>query len=121
MLEKLQGSWKSDAERTLASMRSVTGVSARARKMFENDFFGHLIVDYRGETRRMVLDDEDYDTGFTPFEIVDERDESVVLRAWDPMWEDFMLQEIFFEGDAYYVLTGKPLFREYFCRVDQEI
>lgn len=118
-VDELQGKWKSDEERTLASMRATPGVSEEAKAIFENDFFGHLEVEYRGDTVRMVLDDEAYDIGFMPVEVLEESDGFVVLSQWNPLLEEFQPQTVYFEGECYYVLTGNPLFREYFCRVDE--
>lgn len=121
MIEKLQGVWQSDADMTLDSMRGVTGMSPRAKAMLEDDFFGRLVVEYQGQTRRAYLQDDDYDTGFEPFEIIDERAKSIVLREWNVVLDDYFTEEIHFEDSCYYVFTGKPIFREYFCRVRGDI
>ena len=64
------------------------------------------------------MDDDGCDTGFHPIEVVREGDDFIVLRQWYPLFDDFLTNEIFFEADCYYVMTGKPPFREYFYRVE---
>lgn len=100
-------------------MRETPGVSEEAKVIFENRFFGHLEVEYRGESVRMVLDDEDHDIGFMPVEVLEQGDGFIVLSQWDAVLEAFQPNTIYFDEDCYYVLTGNPLFREYFCRVDE--
>ncbi|MDO3388529.1 hypothetical protein QWI17_21965 [Gilvimarinus sp. SDUM040013] len=55
----LFGVWKSNEAKALDSMRRVVGVSEKAKELFENDFFGHLIAECRADEGRYYFDREE--------------------------------------------------------------
>ncbi len=118
--ESLQGIWKSNALKTLESMNSIADVTPPAREIFEAEFFGHLYVEFRGNNVRYWLDDEDFDTGFTEYELLDESESRVIIRGWDSVLEESVVDTLTFEDDCYKVVTSAFEFNEYFCRVPED-
>jgi hypothetical protein len=126
MLEKdkseLIGVWKSDAEKTLGSMRKVEGINCTARKHFENDFFGHLIAEYTGEKGRVYFDrDEENLEGmkvFAPYKLLRENSEEFVIQYYDDYFDEEVTKVLRREGDCYWLTVSKWKFREYFRRVE---
>ena len=116
----LIGEWQSDEALTLASMRSDEDVTRTARRHFENDFFGHLHVEYRADTVRYWLDNADFDTGFQPYKIVEISESQVVTEEWGEQSGKRQEQIVYFFEDCFYVFASKFNFKEFFCRVDND-
>lgn len=112
----LLGHWKSNAEKTLASMRATKGLPAKARALFENGFFGNLKVQWRERETRAVDERDGFDSGFQPYQVVEVASGSVKVQINS---DDLLIQQeitLYFDGDCYYTLISKFAFREYFCR-----
>ena len=62
----LVGVWKSDAPRTVASMRATPGIPEDTRRALEADYYGHLVLEYGVDTVRAYFDNGDYDSGRRP-------------------------------------------------------
>jgi hypothetical protein len=89
--QAILGTWKSNEALTLASMHQLGGLSPEAVELFENDFFGKLVVEYRRDTARSTFPDEDYDTGFEPYEVLEVAPGYVKIREWSKtlgQWSD---------------------------------
>ena len=117
--QPILGTWQSDEALTLASMREIGGLSPEAVALFEADFFGHLIVQYRRTTVRSRLVDDNYDTGFQPYEVLEATSRHVTIRSWDPTIAEWLETTLYIDGDLIYALTGRTNFREYFRRLSQ--
>jgi hypothetical protein len=115
--EQLLGVWQSNEEMTLESMRQVDGVPGEARALFENDFLGNLIVEYREDTARMVSDKDGLDSGFQPYEVIEASADQIRIRELGNAMGDSE-KTLHFEGDCYYIVVSRFEFREYFCRVE---
>ena len=119
---ELQGVWKSDSEMTLASMRSVEGISCKAKELFEGDFFGHLIAEYTDNQSRFYFDrDEDNSEGmkdFSPYKLLEETPEKFVIEYYDDLTGGKVTKELWREGSCYWLPVSKWKFREYFCRIN---
>ncbi len=114
--EYLIGKWKSDEKRTLDSMNSVDGVTPKARKLFESDFFGSVIIEYRADVVRSIDEKEDYVSDFVPYEVIEVTDKYIRIKEWSDLLQEYEEWNIYMEGDCYYVITSKFNFKEYFCR-----
>lgn len=101
---------------TLPSIRSQKRLPRKVQKLLEDDFFGHLYVEFQDNTFRSWLDDEDYDTGFVEYSLIEESSEFVKIRAWDELLDEFR-EETYHLGDNFYYIELKSGIREYFCRV----
>jgi len=112
------GTWKSDAERTLQSMRQVDDLSPNARSRFEDDFYGHLIVEYRVDTVRARFDNAAYDTGYQPYEVVAVSDGEIVTREWNEILQIFETSTTYIDDECIYGISAEYEFSEYFCPVE---
>ena len=111
----LIGTWQSDAEATLADMRQHPEVTEKARKLFENDFFGHLRVTYTVD--RVLTDD---DKGFHtegPYKVVEVTTGYVDVLQFEALQQKEVNERIYLDGDKFYVFTSKYNFKEYFRRI----
>ena len=114
----LLGKWKSNEKLTLDSMNSVAGVVPKVRELFENDFFGHLVVEYKENEYRSINEKDNYESSFKPYEVLEVTDGYIRIRDWNDLLKDSEETTLHFEGDCYYALTTKYNFREYFCRYE---
>lgn len=112
----LLGKWKSSEKLTLESMNSVEGVTAKARELLENNFFGNLVVEYKENEYRAINAMDEYDSGFVPYEVLEVTDKYIRIKEWNDLLGEQEESKIYLEGDCYYVITSKFNFREYFCR-----
>ena len=111
------GTWKSDAEQTLRSMRNATASPPRVRTQLENDYYGHLIVEYRIDTVRARFDNSNYDTGYRPYEVVAVSEEMIIAREWNEILQIFETSTTFLDGECIYGISAQYDFREYFCPI----
>lgn len=110
------GKWKSNEKLTLASMNRAKDVTPEARALFENDFFGHLVIEHKEHESRATNEKDDYDSGFEPYEVVEVTDKYIRIKEWSELLQQFDETTLYLEGDCYYVITSKYEFREYFCK-----
>lgn len=115
----LLGKWQSDKDLTLASMREIGGLSQEAVQIFEPDFFGQLVLEYREATFRAMLPNEEYDTGYLPYRVVevDADKNRIVVETMNGVGQKPSRSEWFVDGTRIYTLTGRTNFREYFRRI----
>jgi len=120
---ELVGVWKSNAEKTLASMRSTDGITKKAKNLFENDFFGHLVAEYRKNDGRVYFDKDEENTvdmkEFSPYELLEENKDKFVFKYYDQLEQTEKVVTLLREGDCYYMLVSKWNFREYMCKVEK--
>lgn len=112
--DRLIGTWQSDAEATLADMHKHPEVTEKSRKLFENDFFGHLIVTYTAT---------DYLTDFknihtkTTYKVLDSTPGYVDTEHYEELYGKDVKERVYIDGPMIYVITSKYEFREYFKRI----
>ncbi len=111
----LLGSWVSDAPRTLASMRATSGIPEARRSALADDYYGHLIIEYRKDTMRARFDNRDYDSGYQPYKIVEATPERIVTDEWNEVVGEFQRTTTYFDGGCIYGLAAEYGYREYFC------
>jgi hypothetical protein len=109
------GTWKSDAEQTLQSMNQTADLPPHARSRFENDLYGHLIVEYRVDTVRARFDNSNYDTGYLPYEVIAVSDGKIETREWNEILQIFETSTTFIDDKCIYGISAEYSFREYFC------
>jgi hypothetical protein len=122
--QDLLGVWKSNEEMTLASMRATPGVTKKAKDIFENDFFGRLIIEYKIDSYRARYEDEEDNIDefhhYYPYRVLDRGDNYYILETRIPLVKDNLRQKtIYMDGECYYQLVSRWNFREYFCRIQQ--
>ena len=111
------GKWQSDEAKTLASMREIGGLCDSANEIFQNWFFGQLIVEYSSDSVRSLLLDEEWDGGFQKYEVMDVAPDRVRIRVWEGSINDWLDSDIHIDGEYLYVISGAMSFREYFRRI----
>lgn len=118
---ELIGVWKSDAKKTLASMESASGINDKAKKIFVDDFFGHLIVEYRKHDVRAYFDNID-DTieemlEFYPYKLLEADDSKFVVERYDLLEQKNKVITLYRDGDCYFIEVSGMGFYEYFCKI----
>ncbi len=111
----LVGVWKSDAPRTVASMRATPGIPEDIRHALEADYYGHLVLEYRAGTVRAYFDNRDYDSGRRPYRVLSADDERVVTSEWNELLGTFEESTAYRDGECIFGLAENWAFREYFC------
>ena len=117
----LLGIWKSNEAMTLESMNKTAGVTQKAKKLFSNEFFGKLILDFRSdhELKSFIpgeTDDLEEFNKYGPFEILATNSEYIELKQYSEILNESMTQKYYFNEECLYVYISKWRFREYFCR-----
>lgn len=108
------GRWKSDEILTLADMRKHPEVTEKARDLFENSFFGHLVLIFGPRHVGGYLEGEQTreDLSFNRVDIVASGPNWLTLRS--RVLGEEMLQKWACEDDRIYAIVTKWEFREYF-------
>ncbi len=118
---ELVGLWKSNEELTLRSMNEVGGVSAKARRVFENGFFGRLNAEYREKDGRVYFDNAEDNTEENykhhPYTLIEETDEYFLIKYFDLLEETSIEMKMYREDNCYFMHVSQWKFREYFCKV----
>jgi hypothetical protein len=109
------GTWKSDTERTLQSIYQVADLPPQTRSLYENDYYGHLIVEYRVDTVRARFDNSNYDTGYQSYQVIEVSEDKIVTSEWNEILQIFETSTTFIDGNCIYGISAKYAFREYFC------
>lgn len=119
--DRLIGTWQSDGERTIATMKEQRKLNDKQVESL-NTLFGKLQITYTNNREIRTSMNDSKDSG--RFEIVGMDKNSVVIREYGtkrPDVEYFNLSEyqvIYFDGpDAYWVYTQIGGVKEYFKRV----
>jgi hypothetical protein len=114
------GTWKSDAERTIQSMHQVADLSPRIQSHFENNYYGHLIVEYRVDTVRARFDNSNYDTDYQPYKVISVSNENIITSEWNEILKIFETSTTFIDGECLYGISAEYKFREYYCPFEQK-
>ena len=112
---RIVGVWRSDAPRTLASLNAMAGIPAQRRQALEDDYYGHLIVEYRADTVRAHFDNGSYDSGYRPYRVVEATPERIVTEEWNELLHEFERSTTYIDGKCIYGLAADYAYREYFC------
>ena len=117
----LLGFWKSNEALTIESMRETEGITDKIKAVFEDNFFGKLIVEYRDQDFRAMYEDPkdniDEFEKYHPYKILDKTDEYYLVESYDLLLNKNEIKKVYRAGKCYYVLISKWNFREYFCPI----
>jgi hypothetical protein len=109
----LAGTWKSNEEKTLQSMKAVQ-LTEKQRKLFSNRFFGKLAIDYTCEGFTSTYEDMVKSYKFISMK---ESGRYVTTEYFEPSQNKNLLDTIEIIDDCYSVPLGKLGFNEVFCKV----
>ena len=112
----LEGYWKSNEPKTLESMRRAIDLPEKARKLFENNFFGKLHAHIECNRFTTVLDGE---VQSSEYEIIRLESNVYRLKSYSEILGDIE-QTLRVEGACYSLEISQGKFREYFCPITVE-
>ena len=119
--QDLLGYWKSNEQKTLESVRNTPGITDKAKKIFNNNFFGKLIIEYKIDTYRALYENDEENPKefyqYQPYSLLEVTNEYYLAESYNDILEEKEIQKLYKDGDCYYVFTSKWNFKEYFCRV----
>ena len=110
----LQGTWKSDAARTLADIAARDALSDRGKSAVSNDFFGHMIHEWSCTDLRAWFDYHSRAEPM-PYHIAERTSDSLLIAFPDDPNADL---RIVFEGECYKMFLEPQGYYEYFCPVE---
>ena len=108
---RLLGTWKSDRRRTFQDYVALPGTTPQQVRKLKALFGKFLIRGGRGKTYTEL----DGFKSVGEYEVVARDSQSVVVRYYDELFEEYQLRQIHFEGEHYWLWAGTLL--EYFRRV----
>ncbi|MFS1525436.1 hypothetical protein ACL7TT_15205 [Microbulbifer sp. 2304DJ12-6] len=113
------GTWRSNEEKTLASMDGVKGIPEKAQVFLRDELFGHLVHVIRVDSFATYFIDEKPDVlTFLPHKVDVLSGNSIRVTYYDELTDSDVTQVLKFEDNCYSLPVTKWKFREYFCRVD---
>ncbi|RLA11341.1 MAG: hypothetical protein DRQ59_09990 [Gammaproteobacteria bacterium] len=110
----LIGEWESDEKRTLEDVNARDNIPPKTKAFFENDFFGKLKLTFT-ENKIFTTYEEFENSG--SYEILNETENSITLRAWNDVLKEYEDQTFYIEGNIIYTITSKYKIREYFVKI----
>lgn len=114
------GTWQSDEELTLISMRQSDSVSESDMKIFEDNFFGDRIMIFGEYESGAYFQGSGQKPAFSPNDIADSGEDFMILRIPPTEYGGEREQAWYVEGDLIYAYIEKWKFREYFRRIDDQ-
>ena len=115
----LIGTWQSNEKLTLADMNRHPEVSQKARKFFENKFFGRDVQIFRkNDSTSYFVDDKPAHLKYEAYEKISVNGDTIKIVDFNNILGK-MEHTIYREGQCFYVLVSKWEFKEYFCPRDQ--
>lgn len=112
----LEGYWKSNEEKTLASFRQAKGATSKQKEIFEKNFFGKLYTHIGCSKFTSVMADW---IETSNYELVSSSSKSVTIRYTSDL-EGEVVREATIEGSCYSIEINDGQFKEYFCPVSAE-
>jgi hypothetical protein len=110
----LQGTWRSDAARTLADIAANSAVPAHALNSYSDDIFGHEIHEWSCTETRFWFDYQPRPKP-TAYQVVPESADSYLVTV---LGEESLEIRLEFEGDCYKILSASQKYYEYYCPVE---
>jgi hypothetical protein len=115
---RLFGTWKSDADATIAEMKKTRTLADDAEHKLKTVLFGKMKITYTATT---VTTDFEGTVESQSYKVVGKDADSVSIKAWSPLTQKDETFRIRFDGpDTYWVEADVPTgkFRECFRRVN---
>ena len=117
----LIGFWKSNEKMTLESMRSTPGITKEAKAIFNNNFFGKLIIEYKSDTYRSLYENEKDNPKefyqYQPYKVIEVTDKYYVTESYSDLLGENEKQKLYRVGECCYAYVTKWNFKEFFCRI----
>ena len=110
--KRLLGTWQSDRRRTFRDYVLPKKMTAAQRRRYKA-LFGKLIVRWTARFCFTQLDDSKWKD---PYELIGRDSVSVVVRAYNEVFEETRLTQVFFENNHYWFWTPWGS-REFFRRI----
>lgn len=115
--ETIIGKWQSDETLTLEDMNRHS-ITTKARDIFEDDFFGKLIIIIRKNEFASYFLGED-EPKFEPYEIIESNENSITIQYYWEYIDDYNEMTLYLEDDYLYIpIPTKWEFNEYFRRIE---
>ena len=114
--EAILGKWKSNARLTLESVNSTEGITSHTRAFLADDFFGYLAIEIEENRTRTTNDNDNYDSGFEPYKVLEIADDYIRIKAWSNFFQAYDERTFYLERDCYYEIFVVYGFRSYFCK-----
>ena len=108
---RLLGTWKSDRKKTFAEYVPRRRVSAVWLRKFKS-IFGKLVIRY---TPRKFICDYDGNQETVSYQVLGKDSDSVVIRFYSDLWNEWRVDQLHFDGHHYWVWTYG--LREFFKKV----
>ena len=122
---ELIGVWKSNLDLTMASLNQVEGLPKEVSELFYNDFFGHLVAEFKLNEARFYFENEDdnyeEELEFSPYILREENEFVFVVEAYDELIQDTKVTVMGREGNCYFVPIQNWGFNEYFCKISTDL
>lgn len=109
----LEGYWKSDEAKTLASFHQAKDATPKQKELFENNFFGKLYMHIECRNFTFVMDNW---IASSKYDLVSSSSESVTIRYTSEFMGE-VTSKATIEGDCYSIKINGGQFKEYFCPV----
>ena len=111
---RLIGTWKSDADATIAELRKVRAVTEQQERAMRN-LFGKMVITYAAKT---FTTDFDGKLNTQPYQVMSKDRDSVVLKSWSfTANKDEQYRIRFTDSDTYWVDAEAFRISECFRRV----
>ncbi len=106
-------------------MSKVKDITPEALELFEGDFFGKLIVEFKEKTYRAkspnAEDNIDEFYEYYPYKIIEKGEGYYLIESYSHLLEENEIKKFTIEGDCYFVPISKWNFNEYFCKIKNEL
>lgn len=111
----MAGKWRSNEKLTLLDMNANGKITNKQRAVFENKFFGRMVVEFTcTKARAYFIDYGPNDDGWENYTIVRETPDYVEIKGSNANAEQNLRFKI--EGNCYKMPVSNLGFSEYFCR-----
>jgi len=109
----LEGYWKSNEEKTLASFSHAENVTEKQREFFTDNFFGKLYMHIECKKFTSVMEDW---IETSNYELVSSSEKTVTIKYISEL-EGEVVREATIESECYSLLINGGQFKEYFCPI----
>ena len=114
------GTWQSDVELTLKSVRESDSVTPASLDTFENDFFGDRIMIFGAYESAAYFVGSSSEPTFERIRVVESGEDYMILNIPPTKFEPEHHQSWFVDGELIYAYVEKWKFKEYFRRIDDK-
>ena len=131
---ELLGVWKSNEQMTLNSINYKEDFPKKISELIENDFFGHMIHEYKRTEARGYTDNCEEmckemkckekcikycneSKNFTAYTLIEETPEYFLVESYDDFLKENTQHYLYRENNCYYIMFSEKWdLKEYFCK-----